>query len=198
MGEALRALEKALLLHLVYPQTSPTLPLQPDLDKSPRLQVLDTGMLSYFVGIQKEILGSEDLSVVYQGTMIEHITGQELLARQYSALHSLSFWVREKPTASAELDYLYPYDGKLIPIEVKSGSEGALRSLHVFMDMAPHNMAVRFYDGKVDISTITTQAGKTYYLLNLPYCLVSQIQQYLEWFEGEVKRIRQGPARPQS
>lgn len=50
--------------------------------------------------------------------MIEHITGQELLARQYSALHGLNFWVREKNTASAEIDYLYVYDGKLIPIEV--------------------------------------------------------------------------------
>lgn len=188
MGEALRTLEKALLLHLIYPQTSPTLPLLPDLDKSPRLQVLDTGMLNYFVGIQKEILGSENLSSVYQGTMIEHILGQELLARQYSALHGLNFWIREKLTSSAEIDYIYQYESKLVPLEVKSGSVGKLRSLHVFMDMAPHNMAVRFYDGKLEISKITTQSGKSFFLLNLPYCLISQIQAYLEWFEGEIKK----------
>ncbi len=192
MGEALRTLQKALLVHLVYPQTSPVLPLQPDYDRSPRLQYLDTGMLNYFVGIQKEIIGTEDLNSVYGGTMIEHIVGQELLARQYSALHGLNFWVREKNTAVAEIDYIYQYEGKLIPVEVKSGADGRLRSLHLFMDMAPHNMAVRFYAGERSISVLTTPGQKTFYLLNLPYFLVSQIEEYLPWFEEEIKKIIAG------
>ncbi len=128
MGEALRALEKALLIHLVYPQTSPVLPLLPDVGKSPRLHVLDTGMLNYFVGLQQEILGTNELNNIYQGTVIKHIIGQELLARQYSALRGLVFWVREKTTSAAEVDYLISYKEKLIPIEVKSGSPGTLRS----------------------------------------------------------------------
>jgi predicted AAA+ superfamily ATPase len=185
MGEALRALEKALLIHLVYPQTSPVLPLAPDLGKSPRLHVLDTGMLNYFVGLQQEILGTTDLNSVYQGTVIEHIVGQELLARQYSALHGLVFWVRDKPTSAAEVDYLFRYKEKLIPIEVKSGSTGSLRSLAMFMDMAPHNIAVRLYAGEIMISTITTPGGKEVHLLNLPYYLVSQIEGYLDWLEKE-------------
>lgn len=193
MGEALRALEKALLLHLVFPQTSATLPLQPDLKKAPRLQVLDTGMLNYFAGIQKEIIGTADLDAVYHGAMIEHITGQELLARQYSALHGLYFWVREKKTSSAEVDYLCVYDGKLIPVEVKAGADGTLRSLHLFMDMAPHQMAIRFYAGDISISTVITPGQKAFYLLNLPYFLVSQIEEYLQWFEKEIA-AREQPA----
>lgn len=188
MGEALRTLEKALLIHLIYPQTSPVLPIQPDYGKSPRLHVLDTGMLNYSVGIQKEILGTEDLSAIYHGTMIEHIVGQELLAKQYNALHGINFWVREKPTALAEIDYLYQHGSKLIPVEVKSGSEGRLKSLHLFMDMAPHNMAIRFYAGNVSISEIKTQEGKLYYLLSLPYFLVSEIDGYLKWFEEEIEK----------
>jgi uncharacterized protein len=188
MGEALRTLEKALLIHLIYPQTSPVLPIQPDLGKSPRLHVLDTGMLNYTVGIQKDILGTEDLSAIYHGTMIEHIVGQELLAKQYNALHGINFWVREKPTALAEIDYLYQFGSKLIPVEVKSGSEGRLKSLHMFMDLAPHNMAIRFYAGDVSISEINTSEGKLYYMLNLPYFLVSQIDDYLNWFEKEIEQ----------
>ncbi len=186
MGEALRTLEKALLLHLIFPQTSTVLPLQPDLNKSPRLQVLDTGMLNYFVGVQKEIIGSQDLNSVYQGTMIEHMVGQELLAAQYSALHGLQFWVREKNSSSSEVDYLQVFNSQLIPIEVKSGATGTLRSLHQFMDLAPHQLAIRFYAGDLEISTITTPGQKEYYLLNLPYFLVSQIDQYLEWFQKEI------------
>jgi predicted AAA+ superfamily ATPase len=191
MGEALRTLEKALLIHLVYPQTSPVLPMQPDTGKSPRLHVLDTGMLNYFMGLQQEILGTTDLSSVYQGTVIEHIVGQELLARQYSALHGLAFWVRKKNTSAAEVDYLFLYKEKLVPIEVKSGSVGTLRSLGLFMDLAPHNTAVRIYAGDILISTITTPDGKTVHLLNLPYYLVSQIEKYLDWFEAQVAALPQ-------
>jgi predicted AAA+ superfamily ATPase len=188
MAEALRTLEKSLLIHLIYPQTSPVLPMLPDMSKSPRLHVLDTGMLNYFVGLQKEILGTTDLNTIYQGTIIEHIVGQELLARQYSALHGLSFWVREKATSTAEVDYLFRYKEKLIPIEVKSGSTGTLRSLARFMDIAPHNMAVRLYAGEILISRLATPDGKTVHLLNLPYYLASQIEKYLEWFEVQIAK----------
>ena len=188
MGEALRTLEKALLLHLIYPVTGATLPLLPDTRKSPRLQVLDTGMLNYFLGIQKQIIGTKDLNNVYGGTIIEHLAGQELLAIQYNALSALHFWVREKATSTAEIDYIYPWNGKLIPIEVKSGTEGTLRSLHLYMDNAPHNMAVRLYAGALNISALRTASGKNYFLLNLPYCLVSQMEAYLLWFKNQIEK----------
>lgn len=46
MGEALRILEQAMLIRLIYPMTGTRLPIQPDLRKSPRLQYLDTGLLN--------------------------------------------------------------------------------------------------------------------------------------------------------
>ena len=182
MGEALRTLEKALLMQLVYPCTSATLPMVPDIKKSPRLQILDTGLLNYFVGIQKEIIGTNDLNSIYQGTLIEHLIGQELLAFQYNALSALHFWVREKKESTAEVDYLFQYDGLIIPIEVKSGKEGTLKSLHSYMDIAPHNFAIRFYAGALNITDAITQNGKQYKILNLPYYLVSQIEKYIAWF----------------
>ena len=187
MGEALRTLEKALLIQLIYPSTNTQLPLLPDHKKSPRLQILDTGMLNYFSGIQKEIIGSADLNKIHQGTIIEHLVGQELLAFQYNALSSLDFWVREKTTSSAEVDFVLPFEGKLIPIEVKSGSEGKLKSLHIFMDLVPHPIALRFYAGEIKITESLTPAGKKYFLLNLPYYLVSQTVNYLNWFQNELE-----------
>lgn len=185
VGEALRSLEKALLIHLLYPLTNAKLPMLPNLKKSPRLMVLDTGMLNYFAGIQKDILRTADLNTVYQGTMIEHLVGQELLATQSKVLSDLSFWVREKKTSMAEVDYVLPYDGKLIPIEVKSGAEGKLRSLHLYMDMAPHTTAIRFYAGQLSITEAVTPGGKAYHLLNLPYFLASQTKQYVSWFQKQ-------------
>ena len=187
MGEALRIAEKALLLHLVYPTTNASLPLIPAINKSPRLQILDTGLLNYRAGVQKDIIGTKDLSSVYQGIITEHIVGQELLAFQFEALSGLSFWVREKNTSMAEVDYIFPFEGKLIPIEVKSGASGTLRSLHLYMDMAPHRMAVRMYAGPLMIHTMTTPAGKSYYLLNLPYFLTSRLEDYLTWFQKQIE-----------
>ncbi len=185
VGEALRMLEKAMLIHLIFPLTNVELPLMQDMRKSPRLQVLDTGLLNYTVGIQKEIIGTKDLNDVYKGIMLEHLVGQELLATQYQALCRLHFWVREKKTSMAEIDYIFPCNSKLIPIEVKSGTEGKLRSLHLFMDAAPHNLALRFYSGTFSITKAVTMNGKSYTLLNLPYYLASQTEKYISWMEKQ-------------
>ena len=130
---------------------------------------------------QKQI-GTDDLNSIYQGTLIEHLIGQELLAFQFNTLSALQFWVREKKESTAEVDYLFQYDGLIIPIEVKSGAAGSLKSLHSFMDLAPHDMAIRFYAGALHITDAVTQNGKQYQILNLPYYLGSQVEKYIAWF----------------
>jgi uncharacterized protein len=77
---------------------------------------------------------------------------------------------------------LYPYQGKLIPIEVKPGAEGHLKSLHIFMDNSPLDFAIRFYSGELKITHSKSVNGKPYRLLNLPYFLATQIEQYIAWF----------------
>jgi uncharacterized protein len=180
MGQALRTLERALLIHLVAPESSATLPFLPDQSKSPRLHFLDSGLMNYFAGIQKEIIGTHDLQSLWQGRMIEHLTGQELLATHHSPLYQLHFWARDKKNASAEVDYLIPVDGKVIPMEVKSGSAGKLRSLHQFMDISPHDLAIRLYHGSVEKNTCITPSGKTFTLLNLPYFLAGKVVDYVK------------------
>lgn len=185
MGEALRALEKVWLVQLIYPTSSATLPLIPDLRKSPRLQILDTGLLNYFVGLQKEMLLTQELSSVHRGIMMEHLSGQELLAHRYEAMSSLSFWSRDKNSSSAEVDFVELFDGMVIPIENKSGKIGTLRSLHQFMEIAPHRFAVRLYAGRLEITEARTPTGRSFRLLNLPYYLGTQLRNYLDWFVAQ-------------
>lgn len=181
IGEAFRALQKAMLLQLIHPTTGTTLPIAPELQKSPRLHLLDTGLVNFMSGIQKDIIGTRDLNGVHNGTVIEHLIGQELLADNYSALSSLHFWVREKNTSTAEIDYVIPYDGMLIPIEVKSGKTGKLKSLQLFMDNSTSTLAIRCYAGALSVDNIVTPEGKKFQLLNLPYYLISQLPRYIEW-----------------
>lgn len=146
------------------------------------MRLIQISIRWYFLGVQAELLGTADLNTMYQGTIIEHLTGQEILAGKFNILSSLNFWVREKNTSTAEVDYVYAYEGKLIPIEVKSGKEGTLKSLHLFMEQANHAFAVRIYGGKLTITEVKTEIGKQYQLLNLPYYLISQLDGYLSLF----------------
>jgi len=181
MGEALKLLEKAMLIYLLYPSSSVNPPLLPNFRKAPRLQVLDTGMLNYFGGFQKDLFGTKDIDSVHQGKLAEHIVGQELLTNDPSPLYRLHFWSREKKQSSAEIDFLIQFKNLIIPVEVKSGVTGRLRSLHQFIDRAPHNYAVRIYSGPLEVNQIKTLNGKNFILLNLPFYLAGCIFEYLEW-----------------
>jgi len=98
--------------------------------------------------------------------------GQELLACNFNALSALNWGERVKTSSKAEVDYVITHDGKLIPIEVKQGKEGKLKSLHLFMDEPPGKIAIRLYAGELLITKVVTPNGKNYHLLNLPYYLV--------------------------
>ena len=180
MKEAFTTLEKTLLFHLVYPTTEVTVPALPKLTLKPRLHALDTGLINYSTNMVKDILTTEDIADVYRGRIAEHITGQELLAMSNNVMNKLRFWVREKKQSSAEIDYLYQYNSKLIPIEVKSGHIGKLRSLHQFMDVAPHKLAVRVWQGPYSVEKAKTIAGTEFTLLNLPFYLVHRIERELD------------------
>ena len=176
MGEALRTLEKAMLLELVYPATGYVLPLMPDVKKAPRLLWLDTGLVNNAIGIQKELFGAADISESWRGIVAEHILGQELLAGNTKVSAKRSFWVRESKNSNAEVDYLLPWQSNLIPIEVKSGDTARMRSLHLFMDQAPHDFAIRFWSKPFKIDHVTTLSGKPFRLINLPFYLAGQIE----------------------
>ena len=180
VGEGIRILEKAMLLDLVYPFTGCSLPIIPDRKKSPRLHFLDTGLINYFSGIQNTLLLSKDISSLYKGRIIEHIVGQEILASTHSPLTKLYFWVKEKKQSNAEIDYLIQFKNILIPVEVKSGATGRLRSLHQFMDNSSESFAIRLYSGRIKIEQARTIAGKKFQLLNLPYYLAGNLHSYIE------------------
>ncbi|MBI2257656.1 MAG: ATP-binding protein [Flavobacteriia bacterium] len=186
VGEVLRTLQKTHLLNLLYPCVGYNIPIEQDFRKAPRLHFLDTGLINFKVGLQKEIIGTADLCSVYQGKMIEHLVGQEILSSYFMPLDGLQFWVREKNSSFAELDYLYPCDGKLIPIEVKSGSKGKMKSLSLFMEKSKINYAIRFYAGEFKLDSVQTPLGKTFYLLNLPYFLAAKVEDYIVWLQNNL------------
>lgn len=72
-----------------------------------------------------------------------------------------------------------PFQNNLIPIEVKSGDKGTLKSLHLFMTSACHTIAIRISSMLYLKETIKLE-NKSYQLYNIPFYGISQIENVLE------------------
>jgi predicted AAA+ superfamily ATPase len=98
--------------------------------------MLDIGLMRYLSGMPADReYAKTDLLAIYRGAMAEQFVGQEMAVSQNSALY---YWNRQAKSSSAEVDYLAVLDGKIHPIEVKSGASGSLKSLHLFISIYPN------------------------------------------------------------
>jgi hypothetical protein len=181
VGEAFRSLDDAKVLQLIYPTTDVEFPLKTDFNKKPRMQFLDSGLVNYALKIQHELIELKDLSETYRGALVPHLITQELISLNSFSYEKPHFWVREKKQSSAEVDLVIYQKGMIIPIEIKSGKIGKLKSLHQFMEQCPHHYAIRMYAGKFEVSTIETGSEKPFVLMNLPYYLGTKIKEYAAW-----------------
>ena len=180
MSEAFDVLEKAMVISRVYASASRQLPLINNLKKSPKLLYLDTGLVSYQVGLRTKIMNIQDINAVYHGQLSEQIVGQALLSLATRKSINLSYWYREQKGSISEIDYLISSNNKLIPIEVKSGKSGTLKSLHNFIEESRNNFAVRIYSGVMGIEKIRTPNKKQFTLFSIPFYLLHRIEQLLD------------------
>jgi hypothetical protein len=108
-----------------------------------RMIPCDTGIFLHTLGLRSEILPASDFPAINRGSLAEIFTGLELLkATSCYAPSELFCWQRSansissngtKFRGSAEIDYLIQKGSLIIPIEVKSGTQGSMQSLRLFM-----------------------------------------------------------------
>lgn len=183
-GEAFRTLSKAMLLELVYPITNVMLPAVSDLKKSPKLFWLDAGLVNYAAGVQKEYLLNTDLLDTWRGKAAEQIVAQELKTLSFEVGLKQNYWMRNKRGSVAEVDFVIVYDGKIIPVEVKSGHKARLKSIHQFMIETDHDVAIRVWSGMFSIDTVKTSTNKEFRLINLPFYLIAALPYLLKQMWG--------------
>ncbi|MDR1631568.1 MAG: AAA family ATPase [Dysgonamonadaceae bacterium] len=180
MSLAFQTIQKAMLLELVFPTSNTRMPLSPNRRQRPKLIWIDTGLVNFVAGIQQEVFSVKNIQDVWRGKIAEQITAQELLTLNDSMLAKRIFWKRDKQGSEAEVDFIYPYNGLAIPVEVKSGHNSKLKSLHLFMDEAPHNFAVRVWSQPLSVDKVSTSTGKSFNLINLPFYYIGVIDKVLE------------------
>ncbi|HNZ07647.1 MAG TPA: AAA family ATPase [Candidatus Cloacimonadota bacterium] len=177
---AFNLLEQASLVTLIHPFTSAIMPALPRLGKRPKLLFLDIGFVNAQAGIHDQYFTATGLHSIYKGVAMEHLVGQQLLSMASAHGFKLGTWVRNARSSSAEVDFVIIWRGRMIPIEVKAGKTGTLKSLLLFMEECDHDLAVRVYDGQTKWETLTTPSGKQFRLLNLNLGLNTQLISYLE------------------
>lgn len=177
VGDAFRLLQKAMLLELVYPATSGDIPLFTEVKRKPKLIWLDTGLVNYAAGIRNDIIRANDIMDTWRGRVAEHVVAQELLTLNDKISQRRAFWVRGNGGGSAEVDFVWQVDSMLVPIEVKSGTNSHLRSLHSFIDHSHSDVAVRVWSGEYSVDEVTTVlGGKKFKLINLPFYMVGTLE----------------------
>lgn len=141
-------LVKAGIIHPVYHTSAYGIPLgaEADINKFKAI-FLDIGIAQAILGLDlKEWFLNPHQAFINQGEIVESFVGQEILAYSYALRkNSMYYWQKETRTGQAEVDYIVQTKNKIIPIEVKSGKTGTLKSLKEYLITHPNTeYAIRF------------------------------------------------------
>ena len=105
-------------------------------DRRFKAALLDIGLLQNLCRVPVELeLQEHDLLAMYRGALAAQFAAQEMIVAGGQELY---YWARDARGSSAEVDYLAIREGRILPVEVKSGAGGSLRSLHLMLASYPN------------------------------------------------------------
>lgn len=188
--KSLHLLEQARIIYRVNHSDGNGVPLGAERnEKRSKGLFLDVGLLSAVEGLSlRDIEDPYHIMMINSGALAEQFIGQHLLyMNDFYRLPELYYWSRQKSHSSAEIDYLVTHGRHVIPVEVKAGKTGTLRSLHVFMEEKRATKAIRFYTGPcavADVKSSLPGSSLQYRLLSLPLFLVEQWKRILSQISG--------------
>ena len=142
--EAVDLLERAMVLHRARPTIHHRLPLLTREKAAHKLLPLDMGLALMQLGIRPEHLAQTAVESLLDGRIAEAFVGVQLLAGHAQRGRDLFFWTRESTSRSAaEVDFLLPSTHGVLPVEVKAGKAGTLKSLHQFLVASGGDVGIR-------------------------------------------------------
>lgn len=160
LKEALNLLTKAGVIHKIRVTSAHGLPLSIHSNENKfKILFLDTGLMQRVCGLNRETALTDDFTAINSGALAEQFAGQEFIAGStpYEKAN-FYYWRREKKGSNAEVDYLINRNTDIIPVEIKSGATGHLKSLRLFMQEYKSKFGIRlsllpmsYHDGIVSI-----------------------------------------------
>lgn len=137
LSKALQLMEDAGLVYRVTHSSAEGTPLAAQENpKKFKIHFVDTGLCQRLLGVEIGRFGvsTAEQNHLARGAIAEQLVAQELVTltppNQKPRLH---YWHRESKSAKAEVDFIVEINNRIIPIEVKAGVGGSMKSLHIFM-----------------------------------------------------------------
>jgi uncharacterized protein len=172
------------------------LPLQADIEeKVYKTLFLDVGLMNAVCGLNWRVFSQiNDIKLINEGAIAEQFIGQHLQSLLSDTPNrELTYWLRQGRSSNAELDFVVGMSGAVIPIEVKAGAAGKLKSLHQFMGSKQAPFAIRFDASLPSVNQINTvitigaeQRNVDYKLISLPLYLIERLEIIVEnYIEGQ-------------
>jgi hypothetical protein len=181
LKQALELLRLARVCHRVEHTAANGLPLGAEVNPGLfKVILVDVGLAAVQLGLSRLDLRNLD-TVVWsnKGGIAEQFVGQHLrcLSQAYED-PGLFYWQRTEGR-QAEIDYVVQHGSQIIPLEVKAGKAGSMKSLHAFMQAKQLSCALRLDINppsfqRVDVKT-TTSESVSYKLISLPLYMVESI-----------------------
>ena len=190
VGRAIDLLVKARVCHRVSHSHCSGLPLGADAgNRATKLLFMDVGLMNYLCGLDlTDIEALDDIRLVNEGSMAEQVVGQQLASLGGGDRPpELHYWLRHARRGNAEVDYVISHRGWIVPIEVKAGRSGSLKSLLQFVHEKRPPVAVRFDANPPSLQTVShairTAEGAedvTARILSLPLYAVEALPRLLQ------------------
>ena len=184
--KAFTLLSKAKVCTKVVHTTGNGLPLGAESnEKFFKALMVDIGLVSVQLGLLSTKY-SEVRKIIFsnKGGLAEQFVGQQLRAAQTPITEPHLFYWQRTGGRMGEIDYIIQHGNRIVPVEVKSGSSGSMKSLHQFMAEKRLDFAVRCNIDRpsVDNIRVKTTLGKpvSYRLLSIPVYLTERLYGLME------------------
>lgn len=181
LGEALTLLQLARVVHRVRHTHGNGIPLGAEADdRTFKVLFMDVGLLCSSCGLRMtEVVQSDELMLINSGAVCEQVVGQHLLyAAPFFMEPELFCWMRQARGSNAEVDFVIAVRDQVVPVEVKAGKTGTLKSLHVFLREKRRRFGLRFNMDRPSLleaqTSVATGPQTQFQLLSLPLYMVGQ------------------------
>jgi predicted AAA+ superfamily ATPase len=176
MSEAVRTVEKIMLLKQVQSVNSTALPISPKSKRPKKMIWLDVGIVNFVNHAYQDLILGE-----YKGKIMEQIVGQALIAGGINQQFELYYWAKDRKEGSAEVDFYFQHHSNTIGMEIKSGSSVKMKSLFSLGNENQQTILIRTSWDPLKIETFES-AGKSYRVLSLPFYLIDRWQSLVDQF----------------
>ena len=169
LKDALELLETAGIVTRIRQTSGADIPLAAGVHESIfKVLFLDIGLFHAISGIYSETAKEEDFTAIFKGAVAEQFAGQELIACQSPYTKAeLYYWGRDTKNSTAEIDYLIVKEAHVVPVEIKSGPTGRMKSMHMFIEKYHSETAL-----KISQATFRNESP----IVSLPFYAIESFQ----------------------